>query len=351
MGLIIAAGSFLKGSEVRDNTEERLGQTLAGSNPNVWARATNRTFLQFFDLLYSGSSGRLKAITWSGLISSLIMLVLLRGALLVLGDTSLDSARLLLIAMGLAFGLSILSASLSGITSRVVIGIVSISGIGIVIGILIGIVSISGIRIGIVSGIIVVIGIIIVSGIVIFFGMIILFARVIGRSMSEMEIGGERIFDSYNESDNESDDVSVSDISSDIERYFLPVHPLKALASSLVFLSIVALIRIGDAGSFLQALNSEGFALSAFIAFNLFADAISLLETRWVLQKGAEAGVLQLLGWLGLDLILSAAIFLFLPLVLWEIPTFLEATLFRGDRPWLGILFWTTFSTSVLLYV
>ena len=46
----------------------------------------------------------------------------------------------------------------------------------------------------------------------------------------------------------------------------------------------------------------------------------------------------------------AAAIFLFLPLVLWEIPEFWQAARFQGDRPWLGILFWSTFSTSAVLY-
>ena len=57
------------------------------------------------------------------------------------------------------------------------------------------------------------------------------------------------------------------------------------------------------------------------------------------------------MGLLVLDLILSAAIFLVLPLVLWEIPDFLQAIRFQGPRPCLGILFWSTFSTSVVFYL
>ena len=41
-----------------------------------------------------------------------------------------------------------------------------------------------------------------------------------------------------------------------------------------------------------------------------------------------------------------------LPLVQWpEILTFGDAVRFQGERPWLGILFWTTFSTSVMFYL
>lgn len=60
---------------------------------------------------------------------------------------------------------------------------------------------------------------------------------------------------------------------------------------------------------------------------------------------------MRLMAWLVVDLVLSAVIFLFLPLVLWEAPDFLEAAVFEGDRPWLGIFFWTTFSTSVMFYL
>lgn len=95
----------------------------------------------------------------------------------------------------------------------------------------------------------------------------------------------------------------------------------------------------------------KGIEVLGFMIFNVFADGVSLVQTRLVLQRSVETEIWQLLGLLVLDLVLSALIFLFLPIVLWQIPVFLEAALFRGDRPWLGILFWTTFSTSVLFYL
>ena len=50
------------------------------------------------------------------------------------------------------------------------------------------------------------------------------------------------------------------------------------------------------------------------------------------------------------ELLLSAAVFI-LPTTMWELPTFWDAIVFRGDRPWLGVLFWTTLSTSALFYL
>lgn len=132
----------------------------------------------------------------------------------------------------------------------------------------------------------------------------------------------------------------------------LPIHPVKAMASSLFFVVLVGLASLDSTNAFFQTVQAQGWQMLSFIAFNIFADGISLLETRWVLQKGGHAGVISLLGWLTLDLLLSAAIFLFLPLVLWpEILSFGDAVLFKGERPWLGILFWSTFSTSVLFYL
>jgi hypothetical protein len=135
----------------------------------------------------------------------------------------------------------------------------------------------------------------------------------------------------------------------------ISVHPLKALASSLVFIIVVSivasLIRADAASSLLDPINREGIKVLSFVAFNIFGDAISLLETRWVLQRGNNATVIQLLGLLVLDLLASAAIFLFLPAVLGQLPTFWEAVFFGGESPWLGILFWPTFGTSVLFYL
>ena len=38
-------------------------------------------------------------------------------------------------------------------------------------------------------------------------------------------------------------------------------------------------------------------------------------------------------------------------MILGELPALWEAIFFEGDRPWLGILFWSTFSTSVVFYL
>lgn len=129
------------------------------------------------------------------------------------------------------------------------------------------------------------------------------------------------------------------------------VSPPRVILASLFFLVVVGFIRQDAARSFFDAIGTEGLAVFGFVAFNVFADVFSLLETRWVLNRSANAGVFGLGGWLLLDLLVSAVIFLFIPLVLWETSIFGEALLLRGDNAWLGILFWTTFSTSVMFYL
>lgn len=129
------------------------------------------------------------------------------------------------------------------------------------------------------------------------------------------------------------------------------VSPPRVILASLLFLVVVGFIRQDAARSFFEAIETEGLAVFGFLAFNVFADVFSLIETRWVLNRSVNGGLLGLGGWLLLDLLASAAIFLFIPLVLWETSIFGEALILRGDNAWLGILFWTTFSTSVVFYL
>lgn len=129
------------------------------------------------------------------------------------------------------------------------------------------------------------------------------------------------------------------------------INPLWAFLSSLGFVILLGLIMPVPSYSFLNEVKSD-FRVSTFLAFNLIADGISLLETRWVLRRTASSGLGKLLVWLAIDFVLSGTIFLFLPFIFFEdLPEFLPAIMFKGDRPWFGILFWSTFSTSVVFYL
>lgn len=129
-----------------------------------------------------------------------------------------------------------------------------------------------------------------------------------------------------------------------------PIHLGKAIAASAFFMAVVGLIQWDATKSFFDVIAADGPVAVTFVAYNVFADGISLIKTRWLLERSATAGMKTLIGLLGLDLLLSAAVFI-LPTTMWELPTFWDAIVFRGDRPWLGVLFWTTLSTSAMFYL
>ena len=129
----------------------------------------------------------------------------------------------------------------------------------------------------------------------------------------------------------------------------LPVHPLKAITASLIFLVILGALNLEASQTFFEAVKQDKVMLGV-IGFNVFADVFSLVETRWILERGARGGILWLPVLLVLDAVITALIFLVLPSGAWETGAILDGVLFRGERAWLGILFWTTFSTSFLFY-
>lgn len=302
-------------------TQERkrqLGKVLAGeetSNLTTRIQETNLTFLHAFDRLFSAKKSSIEQGIWVGLWGTPIVFAGTQIPALVGQELFIESAAgSLALAITIAF-----SMSLGVVTGRWLGRAGALGNRPFARGLAIFGIVIAGFGLSDISGSFV------LSGLGIAFGL----------AMFGTGLGGLEVFD----------DIHI------------PVHPLKALGSSLAFIIVVSLfaslIRGDAATSFYTELTDEegeGVIILAFLAFNMFADGVSLLETRWVLQRGADAGVGKLLGLLAIDLVLSAAIFLFLPLVLGQIPAFWEAALFRGDRPWLGIFFWSTFGTSAVLY-
>ena len=156
----------------------------------------------------------------------------------------------------------------------------------------------------------------------------------------------------------------------------LVVSPLRAFLSSMAFLLLIGLlvpsaslsffadldfesiagVPLQDIPDFLLSIIPEGRApvlgTFAFIIYNLFADAISLIETRFLLKLSIGARIGKLVGLLILDLFLSAAIYLLLPLIAGQdLQVLGSAIFFSGDKPWMGILFWSTFATSLVFYL
>jgi hypothetical protein len=90
-----------------------------------------------------------------------------------------------------------------------------------------------------------------------------------------------------------------------------------------------------------------------FVTFNVFGDAVSLAETRWLLSFSKGRNVWILLAILLFDFAVSALIYLILPSLANERFDLMVSggIRFQGPQPWLGIMFWSTFATSLFLYV
>jgi hypothetical protein len=134
---------------------------------------------------------------------------------------------------------------------------------------------------------------------------------------------------------------------------WLPVSPITAIVSSLLSLFVLSAWFRDESGQFLAALGRDQWKALCLLLFNLFADLISLLETRWLLAVSARSlTVGGMLLALFLDLVLNAVIFLVLPgIVDQQLDVLLQGILFAGPAPWTGILFWSTFATSFLFYL
>lgn len=133
---------------------------------------------------------------------------------------------------------------------------------------------------------------------------------------------------------------------------FLSVNPLRSFLSSLIFMIVISFVFPGAFRSFYLLVQDKGFIFLTFIAFNMFADTVSLVETRWLLENSLKVKYVKIFLLLSLDLILSASIYLILPAIVNQNFTqFFIGVIFRGDMPWIGILFWTTFSTSIIFYI
>lgn len=133
---------------------------------------------------------------------------------------------------------------------------------------------------------------------------------------------------------------------------WIPVSPLRAIGSSLFFIALLSIVFPSAARSFINHVNTAGYMILATVSFNVFGDALSLVETKWVLKLARNRPFIAIVGILLLDLLLSALIYLVLPgisNVNWT--TLLAAIRFKGPEPWMGILFWSTFLTSFLFYL
>lgn len=133
----------------------------------------------------------------------------------------------------------------------------------------------------------------------------------------------------------------------------LPVSPLSALVSSVLALGLLALIFRDSALSFIDDVGKNHWKAGCLVLFNLFADMVSLVESRWILVRSGRRSMIRgIIAMLLLDLLLSVAIFFILPGIADQnLDALLQGIVFKGPVPWTGILFWSTFATSLIFYL
>ena len=316
---VVTAGLYLRGPRAAE-VGSKLQGLLRGGGPD---RRYVSAFLVVFDRLFSGRVQKgptlpLEKTLWVGVILAPAIVFILRFGTWIVGRSQPSKLNLLLIAISIAFVYSIVLWAWLQLPRR-------IKTFDIVPATLFVVVPLVGlplvfVSIGFVDSLpvwrltVVGLGVFYVNGLVWVVGVLIAPFR---------QGDGFRQF---------------------------PIHLGKAIAASAFFTAVVGLIQWDATKSFFDVVATDGPVAVTFVAYNVFADGISLIKTRWLLERSATAGVKTLVGLLGLDLLLSAAVFI-LPTTMWELPTFWDAIIFRGDRPWLGVLFWTTLSTSALFYL
>jgi hypothetical protein len=136
---------------------------------------------------------------------------------------------------------------------------------------------------------------------------------------------------------------------------FYKIGPLRSFLSSILFIIIITsgylYFNNWDGNNLLISKNSSLLFFS-YLAFNLFGDLISFQETRWILIISQKTKFKFLILLLILDILLSALCFLILPILSnTNINSVFQSLVFKGTNPWMGILFWTSFATSIIYYL
>lgn len=138
-----------------------------------------------------------------------------------------------------------------------------------------------------------------------------------------------------------------------ITKYPTPfeISPIRTIITSLIAIGLLTLLFDEAAYSFIADFEQFGWIVLIYLFLNIFADSFSILETHYVLQIASSGTPKRYLALLALDLLASGFIFLIIPLMTGNLNIFLDAIWFKGDSPWLGILFLSTFATSACFYL
>lgn len=138
--------------------------------------------------------------------------------------------------------------------------------------------------------------------------------------------------------------------------YYFIISPIRSILSSLIgIILITAIVFLFFEKDIIYYIIKDfhqlGWILTVYIFLNIFADSFSMLETYFVLKLASYGKPERFPILLFFDFLASGILFLTIPLITGNFNIFYDAIFLKGEIPWLGILFWSTFLTSISFYL
>ncbi|AKB50034.1 hypothetical protein MSBRW_0781 [Methanosarcina barkeri str. Wiesmoor] len=136
-----------------------------------------------------------------------------------------------------------------------------------------------------------------------------------------------------------------------MEKYksFFKISPLVVIISSFITIVLWSLLKHDLIFPLLK--DNNLYELVPFFFLNVLTDSLSILETRYMLNKAISGSRKTLVLFLSLDLLASSLIYLIVPMLNGDLTLFLDAISFNGKMAWVGIFYWSSLFTSLLFYL
>lgn len=131
---------------------------------------------------------------------------------------------------------------------------------------------------------------------------------------------------------------------------YFNISPLRVILSSVFFIILFSLLKKELVTPFLASYDLFS-AFSMYLLLNILTDSISILETRYMLDKALSGSSQKLILFLFLDIVASCLIYILIPTINRDFSLFLDAIFFKGDMAWVGIFFWSSMFTSLFFYL
>ncbi|MDP8239189.1 MAG: hypothetical protein P9X24_08870 [Candidatus Hatepunaea meridiana] len=134
-----------------------------------------------------------------------------------------------------------------------------------------------------------------------------------------------------------------------VNNYINRYNPIRIITISLFSVALISIINYQVFVSYIKAIIKDEFLYSFYLLLNITVDYFSTIETNSILRIAKKVRLQYIPLLLIIDISLSTLIFIIIPISTGSYYIF-DSIVFKGIRPWIGILFWSSFSSSILLY-